>query len=94
MSFLPVGAAQPGNACSFRRNSGFRHFHKLTLRDFALGRMYRAPAVLIGATTHEELMLQMAPPLVFSSDDAKLHLATMNDALSLMPVPTWCSSRG
>lgn len=36
----------------------------------------------------------MAPPLVFSSDDAKLHLATLNDALSLMPVPTWCSSTG
>ncbi|MCA1544654.1 hypothetical protein I6F18_32465 [Bradyrhizobium sp. NBAIM32] len=32
---MPVEAARPGNDCSFRRNSRFQHFNKLTLRDFA-----------------------------------------------------------
>ncbi|MDF0521209.1 hypothetical protein P0R31_28590 [Bradyrhizobium yuanmingense] len=32
---MPVEAAPPGNDCSFRRNGRFRHFNKLTLRDFA-----------------------------------------------------------
>src|SRR3954468_24429832 len=34
-SFVPVGAAQPGSVHSFGRNRRFRHFNKLTVRDFA-----------------------------------------------------------
>src|SRR3954451_12477921 len=34
-SFVPVGAAQPGSVGSFGRNRRFRHFNKLTVRDFA-----------------------------------------------------------
>jgi hypothetical protein len=33
--FMPVGAAQPGSVASFSRNRRFRHFNKLTVRDFA-----------------------------------------------------------
>jgi hypothetical protein len=32
---MPVGAAQPGSVGSFGRNPRFRHFNKLTVRDFA-----------------------------------------------------------
>ncbi|MCK1518724.1 MULTISPECIES: hypothetical protein [unclassified Bradyrhizobium] len=32
---MPVGAAQPGSVGSFGRNRRFRHFNKLTVRDFA-----------------------------------------------------------
>jgi len=34
-SFVPVGAAQPSSVGSFGRNRRFRHFNKLTVRDFA-----------------------------------------------------------
>jgi hypothetical protein len=32
---VPVGAPQPGSVPSFDRNRRFRHFSKLTVRDFA-----------------------------------------------------------
>jgi hypothetical protein len=32
---VPVGAAQPSSVGSFGRNRRFRHFNKLTVRDFA-----------------------------------------------------------
>jgi len=40
--------------------------------------------VLISATGHEGHILKIRPPLVFSSDDAKLFLATLDEVLTAL----------